>query len=467
MFARFFRHAALATLASTLPVLAAAAGSAAPTTTAAGAASAAAASPASTAAPAAALVSSADHKAQSPEIAIGPDDSVNMIWIDEDTAPKQHDPAHGHSHMAATNLFFARSTDGGRSFGAPVAVNPQPGEVWGFSVSKPRIAVGRNGTIHVFYPANDINPTNGKPVAVARYTRSTDGGRSFEKPQRLNSWATTDASHLVHGGLSHAHVFGTLAVDAAGSVYALWIDTRDMAKEGDSGKVFMAISRDDGRSFGRDTELYPADVCPCCQLTAHVDADQRLWIGSRQVDGKFRDSVVSVSTDGGRTFSPRQSVVGKRWEIEGCPLKPTSIAANGRNVWATYFNGGEDPPGVYVAQSKDAGRTWSAPQLVHPGATTSDAPVIALAGSTLHLFWHAKVGEGLRRIYTRASTDGGASFGPVVELPAPPGATQLPAVAARANGSVQIAWQQGTEVRSMRWDASTGAPLSAGASAAR
>ncbi len=38
-----------------------------------------------------ALVSTADHKAQSPEIAIGPDDSINMIWIDEDTAPKQHD----------------------------------------------------------------------------------------------------------------------------------------------------------------------------------------------------------------------------------------------------------------------------------------------------------------------------------------------------------------------------------------
>ncbi|MCU0758874.1 MAG: hypothetical protein MUF07_06705 [Steroidobacteraceae bacterium] len=437
-----FRHLALATLAAALPALAA---------------------EAPTSAAPAALVSTADHKAQSPEIAIGPDDSVNMIWIDEDTAPQQHDPSHGHSHMASTNLFFARSTDGGRTFSRPVAVNGKPGEVWGFSVSKPRIAVGRNGTIHVFYPANDVSPATGKPVAVALYTRSTDGGRSFEKPQRLNSYATTDASHLVHGGLSHAHVFGTMAVDAKGSVYAMWIDTRDMAKEGDAGKVFMAVSRNDGKSFGKDTELFPADVCPCCQLTAHVDDEQRLWVGSRQVEGKFRDSTVAVSTDGGRSFSPRQRVVGKRWEIEGCPLKPTSIAAAGSNVWATYFTGGEDPAGVYLAQSKDAGKTWGAPMLVHPGATTSDAPVIAHAGAALHLFWHAKVGSGARRIYTRASTDGGASFGPVVELPAPPGATQLPAVAARANGSVQIAWQQGTEVRSMRWEA--GAPLAAQAAA--
>ncbi len=412
--------------------------------------------------PTAIAVSTADHKAQSPEIALGPDDSVNMIWIDEDTAPQQHDPSHGHSHMAATNLYFARSTDGGKRFSAPVAVNSKPGEVWGFSVSKPRIAVGRNGTIHVFYPANDVSPSNGKPYAVANYTRSTDGGRTFEKPKRLNTMVATDASHVVHGGLTHGAVFGAMAVDASGSVYTLWIDTRDMLQEGISGKMFMAVSRDDGKTFGQDAEVFPADVCPCCQITATVDADQRLFIGSRQVDGKFRDSTVAVSRDGGRTFSARQRIVGKRWEIEGCPLKPTSVAARGREVYAAYFTGGEDPAGVYFVRSADDGRTWSTPMLAHPGSTTSDAPVVALAGATLHLFWHGKVGNGARRIYTRASTDGGVNFSPVTELPAPPGATQLPAVAARANGSVQIAWQQGTEVRSMRWDAASAlSPLAA------
>jgi hypothetical protein len=371
--------------------------------------------------------------------------------------------------MAATNLYFARSTDGGRTFSAPVAVNRKPGEVWGFSVSKPRIAVGRNGTIHVFYPANDVSPSNGKPYAVAHYTRSTDGGRSFAEPQRLNTMVTTDASHVVHGGLTHGAVFGAMTVDAKGSVYALWIDTRDMMKEGDAGKMFMAVSRDDGRSFAKDVELFPAgDVCPCCQLTAYVDADQRLFIGSRQVDGKFRDSTVAISTDGGRSFTPRQRIVGeKRWEIEGCPLKPPTVAARGREIYAAYFTGAEEPAGVYFVRSADAGRTWSKPVLAHPGAATSDAPVLALAGSTLHLFWHGKVGAAARRIYTRASTDGGLSFGPVTELPAPPGATQLPAVAARPDGSVQIAWQQGTEVRAMRWPAAaTTAPLAARAAPA-
>jgi hypothetical protein len=397
-------------------------------------------------------VSGAGHKAQGPEIALGPDGAVNIVWIDEDVTPAAADPQHGHSHMAATNLLFARSTDGGLSFSEPRQVNTRPGEVWGFTVSKPRIMVGANGTIHVFYPANDVNPTNGKPEAVSLYTRSTDQGRSFSAPQRLNTMGSTDASHVVHGGLTHAHVFGTMTVDRQGSVYTLWTDTRDMAREGDAAKVFMAVSRDDGLSFSKDTELFPADVCPCCQLTAFVDSRDRLFIGSRQIEGKFRDSAVSMSTDGGRSFSVRQRIVGEqRWSIEGCPLKPTSVAADGENLYATYFSGGESPAGAYFVRSTDGGRNWSAPMLAHPGALTSDAPVLALAGATLHLFWHGKVGDGPRRLYTRASTDGGAGFGPVTEIPAPPGAAQLPVVAGRPDGSVHLAWQQGTEIRSMGW----------------
>ncbi|MCB1625686.1 MAG: exo-alpha-sialidase [Pseudomonadales bacterium] len=409
------------------------------------------------------LVSASDHKAQSPEIALGPDGAINMVWIDEDPAPERHDTGgHGHSHVATTNLFFARSTDDGKSYSEPLRINHKDGEVWGFSVSKPRVAVGANGTIHIFYPANAVNPITGKPVAVAMYTRSTDGGKTFAEPQQVNTNATSDASAIVHGGISHGHVFGTLAVDSKGSVYTLWIDTRDMAKEGDNGKMFMAISRDDGKTFAKDAELFPADVCPCCQLTAYVDEDDRLFIGSRQVADGYRDSTITVSTDGGRTFSPRQRIVGKRWAIEGCPLKPTTVAARGDDIYAAYYTGAEDPQGVYFVHSTDGGKTYTAPMLVHPGAKVSDAPVLTLAGNTLYLFWHAKVGDGPRRLFARASTDRGSNFSEPVELPATEGAAQLPAVVGRADGSVRVAWQQGSEVRAMQWSATPARVATAG-----
>ncbi len=171
-----------------------------------------------------------------------------------------------------------------------------------------------------------------------------------------------------------------------------------MAKEGDSGKVFMAVSRNDGVSFERDCEILPADVCPCCQLTAFIDDKDLLYVSSRQVEGKFRDSVVMVSSDCGRSFSPRQRVVGSRWEIEGCPLKATSVAAAGGVIRAAYFTAGEQSrPAPYVVRSTDGGRSWSEPILALEGAVTSDAPVLRLAGKTLHLFWHAKMTDGRPR----------------------------------------------------------------------
>jgi hypothetical protein len=397
-------------------------------------------------------VSEAGHKAQSPEIALGPDGVVHIVWIDENTAAAGHDHLkHGHSHVAATNLLYARSNDGGKSYSTPVRLNSTLGDVWGFSVSKPRIAVGGNGTVHVFYAGNDVNPINGKPEAVAMYIRSGDGGRNFSVPQRLNTMAKTDASEFVHGGLTHAHVFGTLTTDGRGNVYALWIDTRDMAKANDSGKVFMAVSRNDGRSFETDREILPADVCPCCQLTAFAADDDRLYVGSRQVEGKFRDSVLMVSSDGGRMFTPRQRITAQRWEIEGCPLKATSVAATGSVVFATFFSGAEAKPGAYVARSTDGGRTWSTPVPTHPNAVVSDAPVIALAGKTVHLFWHAKLADGVRRVFARALHDLGASYGEIHEITGPAGtALQLPVIAGRSDGSVHVAWQQGTEVHAMR-----------------
>src|SRR5262245_52562075 len=112
-------------------------------------------------------VSPANRVAGSPDIAIGPDGGVNVIWIDKGEAKPASDaqaapPASrgpqagggGHSHKSYNNLYFARSTDGGGSFSQPVRINTKDGELWGFATSRPRIAVGKSGVIHIFYHAN-------------------------------------------------------------------------------------------------------------------------------------------------------------------------------------------------------------------------------------------------------------------------------------------------------------------------
>ncbi len=102
-------------------------------------------------------VSEPGRRAVSPEIAVAPDGSINLIWLDKGLtadrpAPKKNRKPGEHSHRSATDLYFSRSSDGGASWTPAVRVNTEANSVWGFAVSKPRIAVGKSGTIHVFFP---------------------------------------------------------------------------------------------------------------------------------------------------------------------------------------------------------------------------------------------------------------------------------------------------------------------------
>ena len=275
-------------------------------------------------------VSLAGHKAMAPEIAVAADGAIELVWIErtpegEAVAAAGAASKEGHTHLAQADVWFARSTDGGATFTAPVRVNNETGSVWGFAISKPRVLVSNDGVIHVFYPGNSVDRKNGKPIVLPMYARSTDNGRTFAAPVSLGSVPDSDHSDIVSGGLSNAECFGTITIDGRGGVYAYWIDTRDMAKDSPNGKIFSAVSYYNGRSFGKDFEVFPADACPCCQTTATTQ-EGRIYMGSRQVSPEGnRDSAIAISTDRGKSFQPRVRWGGASWKIEGCPLKPTAL----------------------------------------------------------------------------------------------------------------------------------------------
>lgn len=389
------------------------------------------------------MVSPAAHKAMAPEVAVGPRGEVYVAWLEKPAADAAAGGAHDR-HASAMNLWLARSDDGGRSFAAPVRVNSAAGEVWGFTTSKPRVAVGDKGTVHLLWPANATGPA-GKPILEIHYARSTDRGASFSPARLLNTTVESDASALIHGGFAVAHAFQTLVAGPGGTVNAIWIDTRSLKAATDLGEVYMVRSTDDGESFEPEVRLF-GGVCPCCQLTASYDAAGRLWLGSRQVTGdNLRTPAISRSDDRGRSFAERVAVAGPAWQLEGCPLKPTAIAVDGEHVYTAAFNGGAQPAGVWFSASHDGGRSFGGAQPLHPEAAVADAPVLAVgAKGTLHAVWHAKVGE-TRRLYTRSSGDHGRNWGPISELPTPAGPSAFPALARSAEASYLV-WQQGEQV---------------------
>jgi hypothetical protein len=393
------------------------------------------------------VLSPADHQAASPEIALGPDGSINVIWVDRvpDKANRAHLKPGEHTHKSYTNLYFARSTDNGRTFTPPLRINDVEGTVWGFSTSKPRIGIGKSGTIYVFYSGNRRPASAPKQAVDAMYARSTDGGRTFDKPRRLNSLYE---SKYDDGELDAVHCFGTMGVAPDGSVYVYWIDTRHMKGEGENGAVYGVVSRDDGKTFESERMIFTNLACPCCQLWVAFSPDAKPYLSLRAVgsDGS-RDSAVARSDDRGKTFAAPVRAASGKWMINACPLKPTAMAVDKKGrLFATYYSAGEQPPGVYLAVSEDGGKTFAKSVAMHPEAKISDHPSVAVGpNGAVYVTWDAKVGEE-RKVYMRVSSDHGKTFGPVSEFGAPTGSTTYPSVAIGKEGTVYLAYQQNDRI---------------------
>ncbi len=394
-------------------------------------------------------VSEEGRRAISPEIAVGPDGAINVIWLDKGLTvnrppPKPRKPGE-HSHLSSTDLYFSRSEDGGSSWSAPTRVNDSDGEVWGFSVSKPRIEVGSSGTIHIFYPANDRAEALDKDIVSARYRRSTDNGKSFSAAITMNRPVIDDREEILGEGLAMTNSFGTMGVAPEGTVITAWQNVATMEKKSGGADAVVAISTDDGASFSSEIIVIPGNkICPCCQLTLAFGQDTTL-MGLRYLFDGSRDSTVAISKDGGHNFDMAGRLDLEPWDIDGCPLKPTELAVHDNHVFAATYTGGESPPGLYFTVSSDGGKNFTGNQQVHSDAAIADAPALSVdAQGRVRLVWHAKL-EGQRRLFTSTSVDFGKTLSTPVEVSTPAGKSMHPATAVASDGNVFVTWQQENE----------------------
>jgi hypothetical protein len=164
--------------------------------------------------------------ARAPALATAADGSVYLAWtLGEDDG---------------ADIRIAKSTDGGRTFGDATVVSKTPA----YS-DAPKLAVDRAGTVHVVHGESAGGPFDRYHV---RYTRSRDGGRTFE-PQR-------DVSSPHPQGAQSA-AFPMLALDERGGVYVTWELFPDYraAPRG----LGVAMSRDRGDTFSAPA-LVPGSI---------------------------------------------------------------------------------------------------------------------------------------------------------------------------------------------------------------
>lgn len=357
-------------------------------------------------------VSGENVDAAEPSIAAARDGSAYVVWIE-------------HREKKEADVFVARLDNEGRMAGAPVRVNPQAGEAKGWRGDPPTIAVAPDQTIYVGWTARLPGKGHGTTLYLSA---SRDEGRSFVAPVKVNDDdAAKPASHGMH----------SLAVAADGRVYLAWLDERNvepvaeampgmdqkrMEHKEPNSEVFFAVSTDGGRSVSKNMRL-ANEACPCCKTALVAGPNNRVYAGWRQVlPGDFRHIAIAASLDGGQTFAAPQVVSDDGWKITGCPVSGPALAvANDGALRVAWYTAGERGlAGLYWAESRNDGRSFSARRSLAAGQVRGNPQLLADGKNNLIAVWESDEKEP-RILSARLGTDGNVTaHGPLAnnaELP--------------------------------------------------
>lgn len=295
-------------------------------------------------------------------------------------------------------VYFAASTDEGRSFSKPVKVSEATFLALGRHRG-PRIALA-GGDIVITAVVGEQRGHDGDVVAW----RSHDGGKTWSQGVKVN-----DVVAAAREGLH------SLAAGRDGTLFATWLDLRAKGT-----RLYGAVSKDRGATWSPNFLVYESPdghICECCHPSALAGPNGELYAMWRNWLGGKRDLWLATSSDGGRSF--RAEKLGKgSWPLNACPMDGGSFAVDSKGrlqtAWrreSTVFVAAAGAPEVELGKGKD--------------------PAIAAGRAGIYLAW---TGEGGIRVQ---------SPGREAELLAPGGSF----VSLAGSGPVYAAWEEGGTVK--------------------
>jgi hypothetical protein len=273
---------------------------------------------------------------------------------------------------AGGDIYYVRRPRGAADFAPAIRVNSQPGSaVATGTIRGAQLALGRSGRAHVAWNGSrQAEPQGPHGSAPMLYARWNDAGTAFETQRNL-----MHEGGALDGG-------GTLAADRAGNVWVAWHGMGEVKGE-DHRRVYVARSRDEGRTFAREAPAWtePTGACACCGMRAFAGHRGELYMLYRAAtESVDRDMVLLVSSDAGQTFK------GSRidpWKLNACPMSSESIAESGGRVQVAWQTGKQ----VYFA-TVDAAAAKIVERVAAPGEGSRTFPALAInaQGETL-LAW--------------------------------------------------------------------------------
>lgn len=216
-----------------------------------------------------------------------------------------------------------------------------------------------------------------------RVTHSSDGGRT---------WAPSSTPH--HDGTQTEHGFASLFQMPGSGLGIVWLDGRQTPNGGAGHQAAHAAPAGAMTiRFGLYDRAWmqvvdrPIDerVCDCCPTTAAVTSEGPIVAFRNRTDDEVRDIYVSRMEAMG--WTEPVAVHADGWKIAACPVNGPMLSARGRQVVLAWFTAVGDVGHVYVAFSRDAGRTFGKPLRLDDVASQGRVDVELLPDGSAAASW--------------------------------------------------------------------------------
>ena len=322
-------------------------------------------------------------------------------------------------------VYFAKSTDGGQTFGPNSRVGSS--SMW-FEFYAPSIAVDDSGTIYVAWYDEGRYVVSGVDFDIY-VSKSTDGGLSFGPRIRVD-----------HGDISKA-ICPSLAVDKSCIVYIVWDDNQ---RELYCNAVYLNKSINGCITFDTTDMRVDTEVPAGCSFDPFLllgdGGDVYItWTYSWEEGNRI---YFNKSTDGGNTFGLTHVQVDDG--VGNCKSSTLAMDDSG-TLYALWFAGhvvlGTD---IYFDKSTDGGASFGPDVRVNDVDSIAYWPSLAIDGKgDIFVVWQDRSGDG--DIYFSMSPDGGITFSKGIRIDHQEWGSGYPSIAADESGNVYVVWEQQTQ----------------------
>ncbi len=138
-----------------------------------------------------------------------------------------------------------------------------------------------------------------------------------------------------------------MAPGPKGAVCCVWLDLRSKGTE-----IMSATSNDGGASWQANQVVYRSpdgSVCECCHPSVAYGPDGQLHVMWRNSLGGNRDMYVASSKDAGKTFSKASKLGSVTWELDACPMDGGWIAVSPNGAISTSWRRDKD---IFLTSAK-------------------------------------------------------------------------------------------------------------------